>query len=41
LVADGIPTEVLSIETIQQVFRVQARIHHDDASATPVLWFPL
>jgi hypothetical protein len=34
-------TLVLSVETIQRVFRVQARIHQDDASATPVLWFPL
>jgi iron complex transport system ATP-binding protein len=41
LVADGAPLEVLSVETIQRVFRVQARIHQDDASATPVLWFPL
>jgi iron complex transport system ATP-binding protein len=41
LVADGAPPEVLSVETIRRVFRVQARIHQDDASATPVLWFPL
>jgi iron complex transport system ATP-binding protein len=41
LVADGAPMAVLSVEAIQRVFHVQARIHQDDASATPVLWFPL
>jgi iron complex transport system ATP-binding protein len=41
LVADGTPIEVLSVETIQRVFGVQARIHRDEAGATPVLWFPL
>jgi iron complex transport system ATP-binding protein len=41
LVADGAPLEVLSLETIQRVFHVQAKLHQDDASAAPVLWFPL
>jgi iron complex transport system ATP-binding protein len=41
LVADGAPLAVLSLEVIQRVFGVQARIHHDEASASPVLWFPL
>jgi ABC-type hemin transport system ATPase subunit len=41
LVADRAPVEVLSVETVQRVFGVQARIHQDEAGATPVLWFPL
>jgi iron complex transport system ATP-binding protein len=41
LVADGQPTEVLSVETINRIFRVQARFYRDEASATPILWFPV
>lgn len=41
LVADGPPAAVLNGETINQVFRVQARVYRDHASGTPLLWFPL
>ena len=41
IVRDGPPTEVLSVETIKRVFRVQARFHQDQEHGVPLLWFPV
>jgi iron complex transport system ATP-binding protein len=41
IVADGPPTEVLSVEAIKRVFQVQARFYHDPQHGVPLLWFPL
>lgn len=41
IVADGPSTEVLTAETIERVFRVQARFHRDREHGAPLLWFPV
>jgi ABC-type cobalamin/Fe3+-siderophores transport system ATPase subunit len=41
VVEDGPPTEVLSVETIKRVFRVQARFYQDQEHGVPLLWFPV
>jgi iron complex transport system ATP-binding protein len=41
IVADGPPTEVLSVETIKRVFQVQARFYQDQDDSVPLLWFPV
>jgi len=41
VVGDGPPVDVLSVETISRIFRVQARLYQDQASGTPLLWFPV
>ena len=41
VVGDGPSTEVLSVETIKRVFRVQARFYRDHEHGAPVLWFPV
>jgi len=38
---DGSPVDVLSVEMISRIFRVQARLYEDQASGTPLLWFPV
>jgi iron complex transport system ATP-binding protein len=40
VVGDGPSTEVLSVETIERVFRVRARLYRDHEHGTPLLWFP-
>jgi iron complex transport system ATP-binding protein len=41
VVEDGPPTEVLRVETIKRVFRVQARFYQDQEHGVPLLWFPV
>jgi iron complex transport system ATP-binding protein len=41
IVGDGPPTEVLSVDTITRVFRVQARFYQDQEYRVPLLWFPI
>jgi iron complex transport system ATP-binding protein len=41
VVGDGPPTEVLSVETIERVFGVQARFYQYQDDTMPVLWFPV
>jgi iron complex transport system ATP-binding protein len=41
VVADGPPTAVLSVETINHVFQVQARFYQDQEHGVPLLWFPV
>jgi iron complex transport system ATP-binding protein len=41
VVGDGAPTEVLSLDTIKRVFRVQARFFQDQDQGVPLLWFPM
>ena len=41
VVGDGPPIEVLSAETVERVFRVQARFSQDQESGVPLLWFPV
>jgi iron complex transport system ATP-binding protein len=41
VVGDGPPVEVLSVETIKRVFRVQARFYQDQEHGEPLLWFPV
>jgi iron complex transport system ATP-binding protein len=41
LVGDGPALEVLSVETIQRVFQVQARFYQDEKGGAPLLWFPI
>jgi iron complex transport system ATP-binding protein len=41
IVGDGPTTEVLSVETIKRVFRVQARFYQDLEDRVPLLWFPV
>jgi iron complex transport system ATP-binding protein len=40
VVGDGVPIEVLSVDTIKRVFRVQARFYQDPEQGVPLLWFP-
>jgi iron complex transport system ATP-binding protein len=40
VVGDGPSMEVLSVETIKRVFRVQARFYQDQEHGVPFLWFP-
>lgn len=39
VVGDGRAMEVLTVETISRIFRVQARLYQDQVSGTPLLWF--
>jgi iron complex transport system ATP-binding protein len=41
IVSDGPPTEVLSVETIERVFEVQARFYQGQDDSVPLLWFPV
>jgi iron complex transport system ATP-binding protein len=41
VVGDGPPIEVLSVETIERVFRVRARFYQDQDHGVPLLWFPV
>jgi iron complex transport system ATP-binding protein len=41
IVGDGPATEVLTVETIERVFRVQARFYEDQEHRVPLLWFPV
>jgi iron complex transport system ATP-binding protein len=41
VVGDGLPTDVLNVETIGRIFRVQARFSQDHMDGTPLLWFSL
>jgi cobalamin transport system ATP-binding protein len=41
VVGDGPAVEVLSVETIKRVFRVQAQFYQDHEHGAPLLWFPL
>jgi ABC-type cobalamin/Fe3+-siderophores transport system ATPase subunit len=41
VVGDGPSIEVLSVDTIRRVFRVQARFYQDQEQGAPLLWFPV
>jgi iron complex transport system ATP-binding protein len=41
VVGDGPSLEVLSVDTIKRVFRVQARFYQDQEQGAPLLWFPM
>jgi iron complex transport system ATP-binding protein len=41
VVGDGPSLEVLSVDTIKRVFRVQARFYQDQEYGAPLLWFPM
>lgn len=41
IVGDGPAPEVLMVETIKRVFRVQARIYEDQEHRVPLLWSPV
>jgi iron complex transport system ATP-binding protein len=41
VVGDGPAGEVLSVETIKRVFRVQAQFYQDHEHGAPLLWFPV
>jgi iron complex transport system ATP-binding protein len=41
VVGDGQPTAVLSEDTIERVFQVQARFYQDQEHGVPLLWFPV
>jgi iron complex transport system ATP-binding protein len=41
VVGDGPPTEVLNVETLKRVFRVQAQFYQDREHGVPLLWFPV
>ena len=41
VVGDGPSIEVLSVDTIERVFQVQARFYQDQEHGVPLLWFPM
>ena len=41
VVGNGPSLEVLSVDTIKRVFRVQARFYQDQEYGAPLLWFPV
>ena len=41
VVGDGPSIEVLNVDTIKRVFRVQARFYQDQEHKAPLLWFPM
>jgi iron complex transport system ATP-binding protein len=41
IVGDGPATEVLSVETIKRVIRIQARFYQDQEHRVPLLWCPV
>jgi iron complex transport system ATP-binding protein len=41
VVGDGPALDVLNVDTIEHVFRVQARFYQDQEQEAPLLWFPM
>jgi iron complex transport system ATP-binding protein len=41
ILGDGPSIDVLSVDTIKRVFRVQARFYQDQEHGAPLLWFPV
>jgi iron complex transport system ATP-binding protein len=41
IVGDGPSIDVLNVDTIKRVFRVQARFYQDQEHGAPLLWFPV